>query len=43
LNPHGTITLTVFFSDYSRNPPIVFPSDDKVREKTKCRCVVDLV
>lgn len=30
LNPHGTIMLTVYFSDYNRNPPIVFPSDDKV-------------
>lgn len=30
LNPHNTIMLTVYFSDYKRNPPIVFPSDEKV-------------
>ncbi|XP_045207446.2 phosphatidylinositol 4,5-bisphosphate 3-kinase catalytic subunit beta isoform-like isoform X2 [Mercenaria mercenaria] len=32
LNPHNTIMLTVYFSDYNRNPPIVFPSDEKINE-----------
>ncbi|WAR06098.1 PK3CA-like protein [Mya arenaria] len=32
LNPHGTMTLTVNFSDYNRSPPIVFPPDNKIMD-----------
>lgn len=30
LNPHNTITLTVYFSDYNRAPPLIYPPDDEI-------------
>ncbi|XP_052246481.1 phosphatidylinositol 4,5-bisphosphate 3-kinase catalytic subunit delta isoform-like isoform X2 [Dreissena polymorpha] len=32
LNPHGTIAITVIFSDYGTSPPIFYPCDDKIIE-----------